>query len=100
PFELALERPLTPRFGLLLEREPLLLLLEPRRVIALPRDAASAIELENPAGDVVEEVPVVGHGHDSARIILEKTFEPGDRLRIQMIRGFVEQQQVGRLKEQ
>src|SRR5206468_7888306 len=56
PFELALERPLTPRFGLLLEGEPLLLLLEPRRVITLPRDAASAIELENPAGDVVEKV--------------------------------------------
>ena len=34
---------------LLLAREPRLLLLEPRRVVALERDAAAAVELEDPA---------------------------------------------------
>src|SRR5262249_9725764 len=53
PFELALERFLPPRLGLLLLREPPLFLLQPGGVVALPGDAAAAIELQNPAGDVV-----------------------------------------------
>ncbi len=66
PFELALERLLATRFGLLFLRETLLLLLEPRGVVALPRDAVAAIELENPAGDVVEEVAIVRDRDDGA----------------------------------
>ena len=38
-----------------------------RRVVALERDALAAVELENPPGDVVEEVPVVRDGDDGAR---------------------------------
>jgi len=39
--------------------EPFLLLLEPARVVALIWDPAATVELENPAGDVVQEVAVV-----------------------------------------
>src|SRR5207244_1737339 len=59
PLELALERFLAPRLGFFFLREPVLLLLQPRRIVAFPRYAVAAIELENPAGDVVEKVPVV-----------------------------------------
>src|SRR3954449_9941730 len=59
PLELALQRPLARRRLLLLDREPRLLLFQPAGVVALVRDAAPAVELEDPAGDVVEEVPVV-----------------------------------------
>ena len=48
-------------------REPRLLLLEPAGVVALVRDALAAVELEDPAGHVVEEVAVVGDGDDGAR---------------------------------
>ena len=58
------------------------------------------IELEDPLRDVVEEVAVVGDGHDGARILREEAFEPLDRLGIEMVGGLVEEQQVGMLQEQ
>ena len=82
------------RLGLLLQREPLLLLLEPRRVVALPGNAAAAIELENPAGDVVEEVAIVRDGDDGARVLLQEALEPRDRLGVEVVGRLVEQQQV------
>ena len=80
---------------LLLLREPLLLLLEPARVVALPRDAAAAVELEDPARDVVEEVAVVGHGDDGAVVLLQVPLEPRHGFRVEVVGGLVEQQQVG-----
>src|SRR6185436_2975000 len=58
PFELTLERPLTRALGPLFLDQPSLLLVEPRRVVAFPRNARAAVELEDPAGHVVEEVAV------------------------------------------
>src|SRR5439155_5189895 len=71
PLQLALEGPLTFRLLFLLDREPPLLLLEPRRVVPFPRNPRPAIQLEDPAGDVVEEVPIVRDGDDGARVVLE-----------------------------
>src|SRR3989454_6686321 len=34
------------------------------RVVALPRDPLTPVELEDPARDIVEEVPIVGDRHD------------------------------------
>src|SRR5262249_13013377 len=71
PFLLARERALTrfllPPFLL----EALLLLREPRRIVALVWNAAPAVELEDPAGDVVEKVPVVGDDQDRTGIIAQ-----------------------------
>ena len=97
PVQLTRERPLPLRFGLLFDLQPLLLLLEPRRVVAFPRNPVPAIELENPAGDVVEKVTIVGDGDDGARVVLEEALEPGDRLGVEVVRRLVEQQQVRRL---
>src|SRR5205807_5088 len=72
PLELARERAAARRLLLLLLREPLLLLLEPRRVVAPERDAAAAVELEDPARHVVEEVAVVGDGDDRALVLREE----------------------------
>src|SRR5262249_25368115 len=71
PFELAFERLLAPRLGLLFLREAVLLLFEPRRVVALPGDPVPAIELENPARDVVEEVAIVRDRHDGAGLFAD-----------------------------
>src|SRR4030065_158091 len=54
----------------------LLLLMQPGGVIALVGNAAAVIELENPAGDVVEEVAVVGDDQDGARVIAKMAFQP------------------------
>ena len=88
------------RLGLLFERQPLLLLIEPRRVVALPRDAGAAIELEDPPGHVVEEVAIVRHRDDRALVFLEEALEPRHRLGVEVVGRLVEQQQIGRLEQQ
>ena len=80
---------------LLLLREPVLLLVEPARIVALPRDAVAAVELEDPSGGVVEEVAIVGDGDDGALVVVQVPFEPRHRLGVEMVRGLVEEQQVG-----
>ncbi len=75
--------------------EPLLLLHQPGRIVALVGNALAAIELEDPAGDVVEEVAVVGDDQDRARIVAQMAFEPGHRLGVEMVGRLVEQQQLG-----
>src|SRR5205807_3941743 len=55
PFGFARECALARFFLAALLGKALLLLREPRRIVALIRNTAAAIELENPAGHVVEE---------------------------------------------
>ena len=100
PLELLLDRALARGVLALLLREARLLLLEPARVVALERQAVAAVELEDPARDVVEEVAIVGDGHDGALVLLEVALEPGDRLGVEVVGRLVEQQQVGRAQQQ
>ena len=60
----------------------------------------AAVNLADPLGDVVEEVPVVGDNEDGARIGLEVALEPVHALGIEVVGGLVEQQEVGRLQQQ
>src|SRR5690606_10426543 len=85
---------------LLLEREALLLLLEPRAVVALPGNAVAPVELEDPAGRVVEEIAVVRDGHHRAGILGQEALEPRDRLGVEMVGRLVEQQHVRPRQEQ
>ena len=94
------ERALAGLVALLLAGEALLLLLEPRRVVALERDAAAAVELEDPLGDVVEEVAVVGDRDDGAGVVLQEPLEPLDALGVEVVGRLVEQQQVGSAEQQ
>ena len=80
-------------------RQAVPLLRQPRGVVALPRNALAAIQLVDPAGDVVEEVAVVRHRHHRARVLLEEALEPVHRLGVEVVRGLVEQQQV-RVRDQ
>src|SRR5206468_3003364 len=75
PLELASQRALSREIRLLLLLEPLAFLLEPGRIVALPRDAVAAIELEDPAGHVVEEVPVMSDRDDRSPVFLEEPLE-------------------------
>ena len=81
-------------------RQALLLLLEPGRVVALVGNAAAAVELEDPAGDVVEEVAVVGDDQDRARVAAQMTLEPGDGLGVEMVRRLVEKEKLGLLEQE
>ena len=99
PLELGRDRALARLIGLLLLGQALLLLLEPRGVVALVGDAPAAVQLEDPAGDVVEEVAIVGHRDDRALVLGQVTLQPRDRLGVEVVRGLVEEQQV-RLAQQ
>src|SRR6185437_2500109 len=100
PLELVLQR-LAQRLALaLLDSESLLLLLEPGGVVAVPGNTVPAVELQNPFGDVVEEIPIVRDGDHGARVLLEITLEPADRFGIEMVGRLIEQQHVGRGEQQ
>jgi hypothetical protein len=82
-------------FGLFLLAQRFLLLLQPGGVVALPGDAVAAVEFQDPAGDVVEEVAVVGDGDDRALVVAQVVFQPGHGFGVQVVGGLVEQQDVG-----
>ena len=94
PLQLTLQRFLTRAFGSGFVRQALLFLLQPGGIIALPRDAIAAIEFQNPPGNVVQKIAVVGDRNDGAWILLQVLLKPRDGLRIQVVGGFVEQQDV------
>ena len=52
----------------------------------------SAIKLEDPTGNVVQEVPIVRHRHDRSLVVLQVPLQPSDRLGVEMIGRLVEQQ--------
>src|SRR5690606_21253407 len=66
PLEFLGDRLLPCLFLRLLALEAVFLLHQPLGVVALPRDTAAAVELEDPFGGVVEEVAVMGDGHYGA----------------------------------
>ena len=60
----------------------------------------ATIELEDPAGDVVEEVAIVGDRDHGARKAFEELLEPLDRQCVEVIRRLVEEQHVGLRQQQ
>ena len=100
PLELALEGLGALGVLLALDLETVLLRLEVRRVVALVGVGLAAVELEDPGGHVVEEVPVVGHGQHRAGVRREVALEPLHRLGVEVVGGLVEEQQVGLLEQQ
>ncbi len=100
PLELGRDRAFAALFRALFLRQARLLLLEPARVVALVGDPLAAVELEDPAGDVVEEVTVVRDRDDRALVLGQVLLEPRDRLGVEVVGRLVQQQQVGRAQQQ
>ena len=95
PFQLAGQGLLPGRGRLLFAHQALLLLFEPGGVVALPGNTAAAVELQNPAGHIVEKIPVVRHGHHRAGILRQMPFEPGNAFGVEVICRLIQQEQVG-----
>ena len=100
PLQLALQRFAALRCRFLLLSQTLRLLLQPRRVVALPGDALATIQLENPLGHIVEEITVVGDGDHRTLILLQMLLQPVYRLCIEVVGRLVEQQYIGFLEQQ
>ena len=75
--------------------EAIAFLLEPRTVIAFPRDAMAAVELKYPLSGIVEEVAIMRDAHNRAREAQQELLKPIDGFRIEMVGWLVEQQHVG-----
>ena len=63
-------------------------------VVAGPRCEASAIELDDAGGNLLQEDAIVRHKDHRARVVTEKRLEPCHRLDVQMVGRFVEEQQI------
>src|SRR5690606_39529441 len=87
PLQLALDGLLAGLLLVLFLPEALVLLLEPLGVVALPGNAAAAVQLEDPLGGVVEEVAVMGDGHHRARGALPALLRPFPRLGVEVAGG-------------
>ena len=60
----------------------------------------AAVEFEDPLGDVVQEVAVVGDRDDGARIAAQMLLEPLHALGVEVVGRLVQQQQVRTLQQQ
>jgi predicted DNA-binding protein (UPF0251 family) len=54
-----------------------------------------SIDLQHPAGDVVEEVAVVADHDERLRLVDQESLEPEDGVDVEVIGRLVEQQDVG-----
>ena len=86
---------MTLAFGFFFEADALLFLFKPRRIISFIRNSVAAVEFENPACNVIEEVAVVGDGDDGAFVVAQVMFEPRHGLGVEVVGGFVEQENIG-----
>jgi hypothetical protein len=75
-------------------------LLQPLGVITLPGNAVPVVEFENPLGDIIQKVPVVGHRDDGAGVTRKVLLKPVNAFGIQVIGWLVEQEDVGLLQQQ
>ena len=71
PFQLTLQGLATFGSLFLLLRHTVRLLLEPRRVIAFPRNTFSTIQFKNPTCHIIKEITVVGDTDDRSGILLQ-----------------------------
>jgi hypothetical protein len=94
PFQFPLQGALALRFAFLLHAQPVLLLIEPGGIVALPGNALPAVQLQDPLGHIVQKVAIMGHGNNGAGIALQMMLQPGDRFGVQMVGRLVEQQNV------
>ena len=65
-----------------------------------PDDLAVALEGEHVRGDAVEEPAVVADDHDAAGEVQQRFFERPQRVDVEVVGRFVEQQQVAALAQQ
>ena len=100
PFQLTFEGFAALALGLLFHGKTGGLLVEPRRVVALPRNAFATVEFEDPASHMVEEVTVVGDGDDGAFILLQVALQPLNAFSIEVVGWLVEEQDVRLLQEE
>ena len=95
PLELFGEKLLATILGPLLDLHDLLLRLEVVGVVPLEDRDAAVLDLDHVVRDVVEEVSIVRHHDDGARVLVDEDLEPLDRRRVEVVGRLIENEQVG-----
>ncbi len=95
PLELVLDGLLAGGFLLGFLGEAFFLGFQPLGIVALEGNAFAAVQLQDPAGHVVEKVAVVGDGHHGAAVVVQEALQPGHRFGIEVVGRLVQQQHVG-----
>jgi len=85
--ELRLLRRLRVQYGLLARGEGI--------VVARPIDQPAAVDLDDARGQPPQERPVVGDEDQRAAVAQQVILQPGDGVEVQVVRRFVEQNDVG-----
>ncbi len=94
PFKLSFESLAALALLLFFHSQALALLVQPARVIALPRNTFTAIEFQNPTGYVIQEISVVGDGYDRTLVLLQVALQPLNTLGIEVVGRLVEKKHV------
>ncbi len=82
--------------GLRCDEVGLELLLEVGLVVpGVARDAPARRDLHDPIDEVVEEVAVVRHEKEAVRVAVQLLLQPVHRVRVEVVRGLVEEQEIG-----
>ena len=100
PFTFARKRAFAGLLLLAFLQQAFFLHCEKRRVIALVRDTAAAVQFQNPPGDVVQKIAVMGDKDHAALVLAQRVLQPRDRFRIKMVGRFVQKQNIRRFQQQ
>ena len=58
------------------------------------------VELDHPGGDVLEKIPIVACNDESEGVFFaQEGLQPQDSLEVEVVCGFIEQEQLGRIDE-
>ena len=63
------------------------------------RDARATVQFQNPSGDRIKEIAVVGDDQNGAFVIDQVLLQPADCFGVEVVGRFVEQQHVGRIQQ-
>ena len=65
-------------------------------IIARIASELSVVDMQDDVGDAVQKIPVVGNDDQGATVTFEPVFKPQDGIQIEVVRRFIQQQQIGR----
>ena len=100
PFQLTFQCLTTLAGSLFFHFHTLGLLFQPARVITLPWNTFTTVQLQNPSSHMVKEVTVVCYSNHRTFILLQVLFQPVDTFCIQVVGRLVQQQDVRFLQQQ
>ena len=94
PVQFLAQEPLPPPLGLFVDLLSDGFGFEVSGVVPRVRKAPAIGQLDDPGGDYIQKVAVMGDKDDGARELAEKVFQPENGFGVQMVGGLVQQQQI------